>query len=189
MDFFAQQDRARRQTRFLIFMFVLALIAIVIAVDAVVLSTQHTEDIAWDVLKEAEMDDIILPVIKLDYALIPAWSDITIDSIPTGTTVLIDGIPAGSTPQTLELLEGEHEIELKADRFQPWQTRLVVKANQPQVLDTVQLQPADGKLTVRTRPAGANVMLENTFAGQTPVELNLTADEPHSIHISKAGYS
>jgi Zn-dependent protease with chaperone function len=38
MDFFAHQDRARRQTRFLVFLFLLALIAIVIAVDAVVLS-------------------------------------------------------------------------------------------------------------------------------------------------------
>jgi len=38
MDFFAHQDRARRQTRFLVFLFLLALIAIVLAVDVVVLS-------------------------------------------------------------------------------------------------------------------------------------------------------
>jgi Zn-dependent protease with chaperone function len=38
MDFFAHQDSARRQTRILILLFVLALIAVVIAVDAVVLS-------------------------------------------------------------------------------------------------------------------------------------------------------
>ncbi|MGD2075853.1 MAG: M48 family metallopeptidase [Gammaproteobacteria bacterium] len=38
MDFFAHQDRARGQTRILLLLFVLALIAIVIAVDAVVLS-------------------------------------------------------------------------------------------------------------------------------------------------------
>jgi len=38
MDFFTHQDRARRQTRFLVFLFVLALIAIVLAVDMVVLS-------------------------------------------------------------------------------------------------------------------------------------------------------
>ncbi len=38
MDFFAHQDKARRQTRFLVFTFLLALIAIVIAVDAVLLS-------------------------------------------------------------------------------------------------------------------------------------------------------
>ena len=36
MDFFAHQDRARRQTRFLVIMFVLAVIAIVVAVDVVV---------------------------------------------------------------------------------------------------------------------------------------------------------
>ena len=37
MDFFAEQDRARRQTRLLILLFALALLAIVLAVDAVVL--------------------------------------------------------------------------------------------------------------------------------------------------------
>ncbi len=38
MDFFEQQDRARRQTRFLVFLFILAAIAIVVAVDIVVLA-------------------------------------------------------------------------------------------------------------------------------------------------------
>jgi formylglycine-generating enzyme required for sulfatase activity len=125
---------------------------------------------------------------NFDLALVPNWSEITISSIPDGATVWVDGKSIGTTPLNLDVLAGDHELELKADRFKPWRTRLDVVANQPQVLDTVQLQPADGKLTVRTQPAGANVMLENTFAGQTPVELNLTADEPHSIHISKAGY-
>ena len=36
MDFFAHQDRARRQTRYLLLLFVLAAVAIVIAVDFVV---------------------------------------------------------------------------------------------------------------------------------------------------------
>ena len=38
MDFFAQQDRARRQTRWLVLLFILAAIAIVVAVDFVVLT-------------------------------------------------------------------------------------------------------------------------------------------------------
>ena len=126
---------------------------------------------------------------SFDLALIPNWSEITISSIPDGAAVWVDGKSAGITPLKLDLMAGEHELELKAERFKPWRTRLEVAANQPQVLDSVQMQPADGKLTVRTQPSGANVMLENAFAGQTPVELNLTADEPHSIHISKAGYS
>ena len=125
---------------------------------------------------------------KFDYALVPAWSDITIDSIPDNASVLVDGKAVGSTPTTLELLAGDHNIELKAERFKPWRTRLVVEANHPQVLDTVRLQPADGTLTLQTNPSGANVMLSNTFAGQTPTKLNLSADTTHLIQLSKAGY-
>ena len=125
---------------------------------------------------------------KFDYALVPAWSDITIDSIPTSATVLIKGTPAGNAPLTLELLEGDHEIELKAAGFKPWRTRLAVKANQPQMLGPVRLEPVDGTLTVQTIPSAANLMLSNTFAGQTPIKLSLPANSPHLIQLSKAGY-
>jgi formylglycine-generating enzyme required for sulfatase activity len=125
---------------------------------------------------------------QFDFSLVPAWSDITIDSIPRGATVLIDGKSAGSTPLKLELLAGDHELELKTDRFKPWRTRLVVEANHPRVLEPVRLQPADGTVMVRTNPSGANVMLSNTFAGQTPIKLTLSADTTHSILLSKAGY-
>jgi formylglycine-generating enzyme required for sulfatase activity len=125
---------------------------------------------------------------KFDYALIPAWSDVTIDSIPGKATVLVDGQPAGSTPLTLELLAGDHEIELKAERFKSWRTHLKVEANHPQVLEPVRLQPADGTLTVKTNPSGANVMLSTTFAGQTPINLTVSANTTHLIQLSKAGY-
>jgi formylglycine-generating enzyme required for sulfatase activity len=125
---------------------------------------------------------------KFDYALVPAWANITIDSIPGKATVWVDGKPAGSTPLTLELFAGDHDIELQAERFKPWRTRLTIAANQPQVLDPVRLQPADGTLTVQTNPSGANVMLSNTFAGQTPTKLTLSANTTHLIQLSKAGF-
>jgi formylglycine-generating enzyme required for sulfatase activity len=55
-------------------------------------------------------------------------------------------------------------------------------------LETVRLQPADGILRVRTNPAGANVMVGSSFAGRTPLELKLTAQTQHLIHIYKTGY-
>lgn len=125
---------------------------------------------------------------KFNFALIPGWSDITIDSIPGGAAVVVDGKPAGSTPLTLELLAGEHDIELKADRYKPFHTRLVVEANRPQVLEPARLQPADGTLRVQTNPSGANVMLSDTFAGRTPLNLTLSSDTTHLIQLSKAGY-
>jgi formylglycine-generating enzyme required for sulfatase activity len=85
-------------------------------------------------------------------------------------------------------MRGDHEIELRADRYKPWRTRLTVIANQPETLDPIKLQPADGRLEVRTEPAGANVLLGDAFAGQTPLQLPLAAGETHLVQISRAGY-
>jgi len=124
----------------------------------------------------------------LDLALVPGWSDIAIDTVPRGARVMVNGKSAGSTPLTIELPAGEHELVLIAERFKPWREVIAVKANQPRKLETVQLQPADGILTVRTNPAGANVMVGSSFAGRTPLELNLAAQTQHLIRIYKAGY-
>jgi formylglycine-generating enzyme required for sulfatase activity len=124
----------------------------------------------------------------LDLALVPGWSDIAIDSVPQGARVSVNGTVAGSTPLTIQLPAGEQKLVLTAEGFKPWREVIAVKANQPQRLDTVRLLPADGILTVRTTPAGANVMIGNKFAGRTPLELNLSAETQHLIHIYKTGY-
>lgn len=124
----------------------------------------------------------------VDLALIPGWAEISLQSEPAQAVVLVDGKSVGTTPLTLKLLAGDHDLVVKADRFKPWHTRLAVVANQPQKLEAIRLQPADGKLAVRTRPAGANVVIGKTFAGQTPLELTLTANKKHLLHVSKAGY-
>ncbi len=126
--------------------------------------------------------------LEMDLALIPNWADITIDSIPAGARLTVDGQAAGVTPLMIELAAGEHELVLTAEKFKPWRQAIVVKANQARTLDTVRLQPADGTLKVRTKPAGANVLLGSNFAGRTPVELKLAANIRHSINIYKAGY-
>jgi formylglycine-generating enzyme required for sulfatase activity len=125
---------------------------------------------------------------EFDLALIPGWAEIGLQSDPDEAAVWADGKPVGVTPLKLNLLEGEHDLEIRADGFKPWRTRLAVIANQPRVMETVRLQPADGKLAVQTDPSGANVMLGNTFAGQTPLELALPANETRLIQISRPGY-
>jgi formylglycine-generating enzyme required for sulfatase activity len=124
----------------------------------------------------------------LDFALVPGWSDIAIDSVPRGALVSVNGTLTGSTPLTLQLPAGEHTLGLAAEGFKPWREVIAVTANQPRKLETVNLQPADGILTVKTTPGGANVMVGSKFAGRTPLELNLSAETQHLIHIYKAGY-
>jgi formylglycine-generating enzyme required for sulfatase activity len=125
---------------------------------------------------------------QFDLALIPGWAEITLQSEPAGAVVLVDGKSLGNTPLTLKLPAGEYDLVVQADRFKSWHTRLAVVANQPRKLETIRLQPADGKLAIRTRPAGANVMIGKKFAGQTPLTLTLTAHKTHLLQMSKAGY-
>jgi formylglycine-generating enzyme required for sulfatase activity len=124
----------------------------------------------------------------LDLALVPGWSDIDIDSVPQGARVSVNGTVTGSTPLTIQLPAGEHKLVLTAEGFKPWREVITVAANQPRRLQPVQLQPADGALTVQTTPAGANVMVDNQFAGRAPLKLNLSAKTQHLIQIYKAGY-
>jgi formylglycine-generating enzyme required for sulfatase activity len=124
----------------------------------------------------------------LDLALVPGWSNIEVDSVPTNAVVTVNGQAAGATPLILELAAGEHELVLTAARFKPWREIIVVKANEPRSLETIHLQPADGILTVQTDPVGANVMIGGKFAGRTPLEVNLSPEIRHVIDIYKTGY-
>ena len=125
---------------------------------------------------------------SFDFALIPGWSDIFISSVPEGAAVSVDGKPAGQTPLTIELPEGNYRLEINAAGFKTWQTQLAVGLNQPQKITDIRLQPDDGTLALQTNPPGANVTIGQKFAGKTPLEVRLSANTPHEIRISKAGY-
>jgi formylglycine-generating enzyme required for sulfatase activity len=79
-------------------------------------------------------------------------------------------------------------VELSAERYKPWQTQLVTEAGLPRELSDVRLEPADGKLMVKSSPAGARVMVGKRYSGQTPLEVSLAPGIPHVIQLSKAGY-
>jgi formylglycine-generating enzyme required for sulfatase activity len=125
---------------------------------------------------------------SFDFALIPGWSDVFISSIPQGAVVSVGGKPAGNTPLKIELPEGNHRLQISAEGFKTWQTQLTVKPNQPQSLKDIQLQAADGTLALQTRPAGANITIDEKFVGKTPLTVKLSANTEHEVRISKAGY-
>jgi len=125
---------------------------------------------------------------SFDFALIPGWSDVFISSIPEGAVVTVGDKPAGNTPIKIKLPEGNHRVQLSAEGFKTWQTQLTVKPNQPQSLKDIQLQAADGTLDLQTQPAGANITIDEKFAGKTPLKIKLSANTEHEIRISKAGY-
>ncbi|MGD9133701.1 MAG: PEGA domain-containing protein [Desulfobacterales bacterium] len=125
---------------------------------------------------------------SFDFALVPGWSDVFISSIPEGAAVSVDGKPAGNTPLTIELQQGNYLLQIAAEGFKTWETRLNVAPNQSQSLADVRLQAADATLALKTQPAGANVTIGEKFVGKTPLKVQLSANMPHEIRISKAGY-
>jgi formylglycine-generating enzyme required for sulfatase activity len=121
-------------------------------------------------------------------ALLPGWSDVTVSSVPQGATLQIDGRSLGNTPLRIQLAAGTYLLEISADFYKTREHRLVVKPNEPQEIKDIRLQPADGKLAIKTKPAGANVMIGGTFIGQTPLVIDLSPNQEHIVQISKAGY-
>jgi formylglycine-generating enzyme required for sulfatase activity len=125
---------------------------------------------------------------ELTLALAPNWSGVAVSSIPAGAAVKVDGRPLGKTPVELELAAGSHEIEISADRHKTWRERIEVKAGQPVTLPEVRLVPADGRLAIRSRPAGASVLVSGRYVGLTPLEVEVAAGKEHEIQLSKTGY-
>jgi formylglycine-generating enzyme required for sulfatase activity len=121
-------------------------------------------------------------------ALTPNWSGVSISSIPADAAVQVDGRPQGRTPIELELAAGAHDIEISADRYKPWQGRVEVNAGRPLTLPEVRLEPADGRLAIRSRPTGASVIVDGRYVGQTPVEVGIAPGKEHEIQLSKSGY-
>jgi formylglycine-generating enzyme required for sulfatase activity len=119
----------------------------------------------------------------------PAWANIAISSVPVGATVYVDGEAVATTPALLEILQGEHQVELQMRRYRSWQQSLSVSAGVHQNLEPIVLQPADGVLRLSSRPAGANVTVDGEFRGQTPLDLALEPDSSHRIAVFKPGYS
>jgi len=121
-------------------------------------------------------------------ALIPGWAEIRVETLPPGAHVFVDDTPRGESPLSLKLSVGTHQLKVSADGYKTWKKQLVLQRNQPQMLDTIQLQPADGTLTLKTTPSGANVTVGGTFVGQTPLVIPLQPEVKHDLLISKAGY-
>ena len=148
-----------------------------------IIKAEHYQELKTPI--EIEGMDILQ---TFNVALIPGWAEIRVETLPPGARVFVDETPRGESPLSLKLSVGTHQLKVSADGYKTWKKQLVLQRNQPQMLDTIQLQPADGTLTLKTTPSGANVTVGGTFVGQTPLVIPLQPDVKHDLLISKAGY-
>ena len=125
---------------------------------------------------------------EIEAILEPAWIDLEVSSDPPQATIKIDGEVIGQTPTMIEVLQGNRELSIEKPGFKRWQRRLVVEHNVPQSLEEIKLTPADGQITIETRPTNASIRINKKYRGQSPVSVELAPGKNYTVVANKAGY-
>ena len=122
-------------------------------------------------------------------ALVPDWAHVTFTSTPEDVAAAVDGETSGITSRGVEILSGDHELTLSAPGFIPLTVPLQIIPGIDQNLGAVTLTPADATLSLNSTPPAASVTVDGAFAGLTPLVVPLSPDKPHTVRVSKAGFS
>lgn len=125
---------------------------------------------------------------ELTVALTPDFAVVSLRTDPPGATILVDGVEAGVTPGGVEIMSGEHDVEVRLAGYNAWRSKVFVEPNQPQELPDVKLTQADGRLEVASNPSEANVSIDGEFRGRTPLTVRLAPGRTHRLAVAKPGY-
>ena len=122
-------------------------------------------------------------------------------STPAGAGVLVDGQTRGVTPLDLrELPLGAHTIEVSHPNHETRQRRVTLSERRPARSVDFELRAmsapehataptnSTGSLQVASRPAGAQVFVDDNLIGTTPLLLSDVAAGPRSLRIELSGY-
>jgi hypothetical protein len=126
---------------------------------------------------------------------------VLVRSTPAGAAVVIDGQSRGVTPLAIrDLALGAHTIEVSHPDHEPRQRRVTLNERRPARSLDFELRPTSvpalatattnttGSLQVASRPAGAQVFVDDNLIGTTPLLLSNVAAGPKSVRIELSGY-
>lgn len=122
-------------------------------------------------------------------ALDPAFAPVSVDSVPAGARVLTDGRELGVTPLAVELDAGRHALAIEHPQYRRFESQITVQAGQPMRIGPVELGLPDGRLVVRSSPAGADVSIGGRYRGRTPLAAGVAPGMPQEVMVSKAGFT
>lgn len=126
--------------------------------------------------------------IEHEIKLKPAWANITITTEPAGAILSVADDELGTTPINARIIQGQNNIRIKLDGYKSVNRVLAVVAGEDQDLGTLQLEKADGLVNVVTSPGNANISVNGSYRGVSPLELKLEPENDYRIEAYKSGY-
>jgi hypothetical protein len=117
-----------------------------------------------------------------------------VTTTPEGARIDIDNVESSRTPLTgpIRISEGAHIIGAVAEGYAPDRKEVVVAGNSEATVhfDLVSTQGKQlANLTVRSRIAGAEVIIDNKPAGKTPLATSITLlAGHHAVELRRPGY-
>lgn len=141
----------------------------------------------------AEMDDIRFKFqgvgeYELDDVEV-AWTleqqPLEITSSPSDATVTIDGQYAGSTPHT-ETISPLEEVDVTLDA-NGYQSTTIEGVMAPDSID-VELDAEEDTISIDSSPSGADVYLDGSYIGTSPVSVTRPVTESYEIEVEKDDY-
>jgi len=171
-----------------------------------VLVGEHVITITKTGYKKYVNDSVFVYPDKITYIhayLIPNQQklELVITSNPSGAEILIDGIYRGKTRTDSPLIlgpfpDGTHQIQAHLTGYQ--EAKKTVRIKQDQSINVhMQLSPvmpktSSSSLRIRSKPEGADVLLNGIFMGITPIdgylEFTQIPSNRYKIQLSLSGY-
>jgi PEGA domain len=114
-------------------------------------------------------------------AAVPEMGTLNVQSSPAGIEVFVDGVSRGMTPAQVSVAAGSHILELRG-RGVPRVIPLQVPAG-GQVSQYLEFAdtPTTGMLVVHSQPQGANVTVDGTPRGVTPITIEGLSSGDHEV--------
>ncbi len=125
-------------------------------------------------------------------SLKPRFGGLTLDVEPDDASVFLENENLGTGDITLTGEgrgpdAGKYSLEVKKDRYYPYFEIIEIEAGKTTEID-IGLKPRLGSLSVNTKPENAELLLDGTSMGYTPVRIDELIVGEHRLIIKKQGY-
>jgi serine/threonine protein kinase len=118
-----------------------------------------------------------------------AQAQLSVSSTPAGAQITFDGSPLCESPCTLTgIAPGQHVVAASKPGYGP-ESRTLTMASGANSSLTIQLSPAQAKLSVASTPAGAVILVDGKDSGKlTPSQIVLQTAGAHTVLLRRYGY-